>query len=208
MSAIFDNASSVTQGNKLSLMSASTLSGRRISQRRGPFLYTFEVVINPLSTDSTAYKNIRSEIASMDYGVNALVTTIPYLTKENGSWNTGVEDPIVDGANQTGRSVILGNFAPLQTDVIIDGDFLQFSNNTKVYQAIGNCDSDADGNVTVYLNSPLVVSPVDGTTVVYGENVEFSLAIDEANFNTNFMPRSVDTNVARIDTFILTEIIT
>jgi hypothetical protein len=207
MSAIFDNASQVTQGNKLSVMSATTLSGKRVSQRRGPFLYTFDVVLNPLSTDSTAYKTIRSEIAALDYGVTALTTTIPYLTAKNGSWATD-SSVTVDGADQTGRTVTLGGFTANQTDVIIDGDFLQFANNTKVYQAIGDYDSDASGNVDVYLNSPLVTSPADGSDVVIGEAVEFSLYIEDSNFQMSHTPRSTDSNIVKVDSISLTELIT
>jgi hypothetical protein len=204
MSAIFNNAAAVTQGNKLSVMSASSLSGRRIAQRRGPYLYTFEVAINPLSTDSDAYKSIRNEIANMDYGVSALITTIPYLTQENGSWSG---TPVVDGADQTGRTITLGGFTQSATNVIMDGDYIQFGNNTKVYQAIGDFDADGSGNVDVYLNSPVVVSPVDASSVVYGTSVEFSLITDEAKFGMGFTPRSVDSNIVKLDNITLTEVV-
>ena len=204
MSAIFTNASNVTQGNKLSVMSATSQSGRRISQRRGPFLYTFEVSINPMNTDSAAYKAVRREIASIDYGVDALTTTIPYLTKDSGSW---LGTPVVAAGSQTGRTVLLTGFTVSSTDVIVDGDFIQFANNGKVYQAVGDSSSDVSGNVSVNLNSPLITSPVAASTVSHGTTVTFSLVVNEAEFSVGFTPRNSSDNMSSFKSISFTEVI-
>jgi hypothetical protein len=205
MSAIFDNASSITQSNNLSVMSASTISGKRVSQRRGAYLYTFSVSLNKMPTSSSAYKNIRKEIALMDYGVNPLSTAIPVLTKDGGSW---LGAAIVAGASQTGRNVILSGFTASTSDAILDGDFIQFSNNGKVYQAMGDYASDVSGNVTVKLNSPLITPPINASSVIHGTSVVFSLAIDKAEFSMSFTPRSATDNFASANTFEFTEVIT
>ena len=206
MSAIFNNASSVTQSHKLSVMTNTTVSGKRVSQRRGPYLYSFDVTVNPLSTSSTAYNDIRKEISSMDYGVSALNTTIPYLTKDNGSWvgstNKGVRD-----AGVTGRTIVLKNFTASATDVIKDGDFIQFDGNTKVYQAIGDASADISGEVSVYLNTPLVESPGQNSVVTHGTAVTFSLVIEEPEFATGFSPRTINDNIASASQFKFVEVI-
>ena len=204
MSAIFDNASAVTQGAKIGLMSARTLSGKRVSQRRAPFLYKFEVDVNILKTSSAAYKAVKAEIASLDYGVTPLTTAISYLTTENGAW-TGT--PIVSGASQTGTTVTLSGFNASLTDVVNDGDFIQFANNGKAYQVIGNASSDISGNVSVVLNSPLIVSPVDASLVVHGTSVTFTLALEPTDFSMNYTPRTSTDNLVSPGTFAFTEVI-
>ena len=204
MSAIFNNASSIKQGNKLSLMSASTISGKRVSQRRGPFLYTFEVGVNVMSTDSTAYSAVRSEIASMDYGLNPITTTIPTMTIDGGSWSG---TPVVSGNSQTGRTLNLTGFNPSQTNVILDGDFIQLANNGKVYQAIGNYSSNSSGDVSVAINSALVTSPVTATAVTHGTAVTFTLAIDEADFTMEYTPKGLTSNLVSPGKFSFTEVI-
>ncbi len=114
MSAIFDNASSIVQGNRLSLMSASTQSGKRVSQRRGPFLYTFSVEVNIMATSSENYRLVRKEISEMDGGADPLSTTIPTLTTNLGSWGT---TPQVFGASQTGRFVDISGFGADDSDL-------------------------------------------------------------------------------------------
>ena len=274
MSAIFNNAVSVTQSNRLSVMTATVQSGRRVSQRRGPYLYTFDVTTRAMETTSAIYKDIRKEISNMDYGVDALSTTIPYLTKDNGSWSgtpivattetlTGSINPtasinlvgvgtlfttelvvgdyitvsgetrmvatitnnlelivtlaFTDTANDTspvkilshnGRTVGLSGFTSNASDVILDGDFIQFGNNTKVYQAVGDYNADSTGYVAVYLNTPMIEPPVSASTVIHGESVAFSLVINEAEFSTSFTPQSVAGSIATPATFSFTELIT
>jgi len=203
MSAIFDNASSIKQGNKLSLMSATTISGKRVSQRRGPFLYQFDVIVNMMPTSSEAYRNIRKEIAAMDYGVNALQTTIPSLTANGESWG----NPFVDGSSQTGRNVVIGGLTPNRTDIIHDGDFVQFDNNGKVYQVVGDFDSDGSGDATIKLNTPLIGSPTHGSLITTGTSVQFNLAIDNAEFVMGFTPRTATDNLVSPGTFLFTEVI-
>ncbi len=204
MSAIFDNASSIVQGNRLSLMSASTQSGKRVSQRRGPFLYTFSVEVNIMATSSENYRLVRKEISEMDGGADPLSTTIPTLTTNLGSWGT---TPQVFGASQTGRFVDISGFGADDSDAVLDGDFIQFDNNGKVYQAVGDHSSNALGITTVKLNSPLITSPTDLSTVITGTSVSFNLVVDEPEFSFGFTPRSAQDNFVSPGTFHFSEII-
>jgi len=204
MSAIFNNARGIKQGHKLSLMSTSTISGKRVSQRRGPFLYTFSVEMNIMATSSEEYKSIRKEIAGMDYGVEPLQTSIPTLTSNGGSW---AGSPVVVGGTQKGKFVEIEGLTPNTTDIILDGDFIQFSNNGKVYQVVGDFDSGSSGEAIIKLNSPLVISPVDGSTPILGASVSFNLAIDDAEFSMGFTPRTVSDNLVSLGEMNFTEVI-
>ena len=192
MSAIFDNASSIKQSNRLSVTSATTISGKRVSQRRGPFLYTFEVEMNMMATSSEAYKEVRKEISGMDFGVDTLSTSIPSLTTNGGTW---AGTPVVQGSNNSGRFVDISGLTASVTAIIQDGDYVQFGNNAKVYQVVGDFDSDSSGEVTIKLNSPLVATPVSGSTPVLGTSVVFNLAINEAEFPMGFTPRTTVDNL-------------
>jgi len=204
MSAIFDNASSIKQSNRLSVTSATTISGKRVSQRRGPFLYTFEVEMNMMATSSEAYKEVRKEISGMDFGVDTLSTSIPSLTTNGGTW---AGTPVVQGSNNSGRFVDISGLTASVTAIIQDGDYVQFGNNAKVYQVVGDFDSDSSGEVTIKLNSPLVATPVSGSTPVLGTSVVFNLAINEAEFPMGFLPRSSVDNLVEIGNMGFTEVI-
>jgi len=204
MSAIFDNASSIKQSNRLSVTSATTISGKRVSQRRGPFLYTFEVEMNMMATSSEAYKEVRKEISGMDFGVDTLSTSIPSLTTNGGTW---AGTPVVQGSNNSGRFVDISGLTASVTAIIQDGDYVQFGNNAKVYQVVGDFDSDSSGEVTIKLNSPLVATPVSGSTPVLGTSVVFNLAINEAEFPMGFTPRTTVDNLVEIGNMGFTEVI-
>lgn len=204
MSAIFDNASSITQSNRLSVMSATTISGKRVSQRRGPFLYTFSVEMNLMTTSSEKYREIRKEISGMDYGVDNIATSIPTLTANNGTWGG---TPVVQGSNNSGRFVDISGLTASTDGIILDGDYVQFGNNGKVYQVVGDFNSDSSGEVTIKLNSPLVATPVSGSTPVLGTSVVFRLAIDEAEFSMGFSPRSSTDNLVDFGKLEFTEVI-
>jgi hypothetical protein len=205
MSAIFDNAKSVTLGHKLSLVQTSSQSGKRSAQRRGPYLYTFEVDVNDMYTSSDKYHAINSELRLANYGVNTLSVTMsnqPFLI-ERGSWAGA---PKVKGGGQTGTTISMDGFPASTANVIRDGDFVQFPNDLKVYQAVGDRTSDASGNVILTLNTSLVKSPVDNAVLSVGKDVAFNLAL--IAFDDPVMsPRGVNDNIASWSSFEFEEVI-
>lgn len=212
MSAIFDNASSITLGHKLSLTQTSSQSGKRSAQRRGPYLYTFEVELNDMSTSSEKYHDVTSEIRSLNYGVELLYTRLHSVhTASRGSW---IGSPKIIGANQTGSSLEIGGFNASQTSVIKDGDYLTINGDSKVYQAVGEYDSDSSGYAVragtstreFSINSPLVVSPANNAAITHGELVVFKLALMEYSDPTVSPRRDVD-SVASWSGFKFEEVI-
>ena len=181
---IFTNAESVTLGHNLSIATAQALSGRRQSQRRGPYLYTFEVQLQIMYNTSDAYHAINSDLRAINYGVEVGTVKIPHgiIPDVRGSFDGS---PVVNGASQTGRTIQMNGFGFSKTDVIRDGDFLQFSNSSKVFQAVGDYDSNSLGEIVakgttnkgLKINTPVVVSPVSGTSLNTGADVTLKLAL-------------------------------
>ena len=212
MSAIFDNANSITLGHKLSLVQTSSHSGKRSAQRRGPYLYTFEVAPNDMTTSSDSYHNINSELRTISYGVNTSLISLPSsYTSSRGSW---VGTPLVKSASQTGSSITLDGFTISKSYVIKDGDFIQFNGDTKVYQVVGDYDSDVNGNAVAHgtttqgvsLNTPLVRSPADNAAVTDGSSVLFKVALTEYS-DASISPRNATDNLASWSSFKFEEVI-
>lgn len=212
MSAIFDNSNSITLGHKLSLVQTNSHSGKRSAQRRGPYLYTFEAEVNDMLTSSESYQNINSELRTANYGVNTVVTGIPgSYCSSIGTW---LGSPLVKGASQAGNSVLIDGFISSKTGVISDGDYMQFGGDNKVYQAVGDYDSNSSGDAVlkgtttqgVKINTPLVKSPSDNAVITNGINVQFNLALTEYS-DATIIPRDSSTTIASWSSFMFEEVI-
>ena len=81
-------------------------------------------------------------------------------------------------------------------------DYVQFAGSTKVYQVSEDANSDSSGNVTLKLNSPLVVSPGDNTAVTFGNDVSFNFAMMDRPA-TSYQPG----NIVMYGTFKFEEVI-
>jgi len=99
--------------------------------------------------------------------------TPPYLDDTSG---TPLGTPVVDGADQTGRTVDTTGWTPLSTDLLKAGDFIRFNSMKKVYMVTEDVDSDADGDATISIEPSLRVSPVNSDAIVYN-NVDFTVAL-------------------------------
>ena len=189
---MFNSADQVTLGHKLSIASAQALSGRQQSQRRGPYLYAFTLEMNNMSILSDRYHLINSDLREINYGVDTSIVTIPHgiIPDVRGSFDGS---PIVNGASQTGRTIQMNGFGSSKTNVVRDGDFLKFSNSSKVFQAVGDYDSNSVGEIIasgttnkgLVLNTPVVVSPVSGSSLNTGGNVSFKLYL--VNYSDPFI---------------------
>ena len=94
------------------------------------------------------------------------------MTKSRGIWSGS---PVVNQPTAVSGNTVNCDGAP--SSVIVDyakiGDPVQFSNDKKVYWLTADADTDASGNFTLKLDSPLVVDSVDGSTIKFGTDVEF-----------------------------------
>ena len=183
---IFNAAVSVELGHRLSIASAQALSGRVAAQRRGPYLYAFTIELEPMYNTSDMFHAVNSDLRAINYGVETDNVMVPHgiVPDVRGSFDGS---PVVSGADQTGKTVQMSGFGFSKTDVIRDGDFLQFSNSSKVFQAVGDYNSNALGEIIakgttnkgLVLNNALVVSPVSGTSLTTGASVVFKLYLED-----------------------------
>lgn len=216
MSAIFDNAYEIKLSHKQSIPMFISQSGFRSAQIRSPYLYAMSVSLNPMDTTDDNYFAVKKEIRDIRYGANILRTTVPLYTRHRGSW---LGTPAVSGYSAGRSGIMLDGFTANQSNVIRDGDFVQFSNSTKVYEIQGDYDSDSSGRIIVHrnstsdpvalgltLNTPLFQEIYRTTTVIIGSNVVFNLQL-ESYKDEILTPLNQTKNRAEWGEFIFTEVL-
>ena len=180
MSAIIDNARSITYQRQASIAQTKSQSGKRQAQRRGPLLYNFDVDLAPMLFNSSRHIAIEDEILDLNYSTLVATTKITNgdLTKPRGLW-TGT--PLIKGASQAGNSIIIDGASANRLNWARKGDFVQFNGLTKVFQVTEDANSSTGGVVTLKLNGSVPVggSPADNSSITFGEDVQFRLALVE-----------------------------
>ena len=83
--------------------------------------------------------------------------------------------PLVNGASQTGRSVITDGWNASIT-IFKAGDFCKFANHDKIYLVTADATSDGSGNSTISIEPALITSPANDTAITYTA-VPFTVAI-------------------------------
>ena len=71
--------------------------------------------------------------------------------------------PVVNGASQTGYSVITRNWSASVTSLLLAGDYIQIG--YRMYKVLDNVTSDSSGNATLNIWPNLRDLPADGTTI-------------------------------------------
>lgn len=104
---------------------------------------------------------------------------LPIHSTPLGSW-AGV--PVVNGANQSGRSLSVSGFTALQT-VAKAGDFFKLTSGTKVYKLTEDAASDAVGIATLVFEPALMVTPGNGEAIVKN-NVPFTVRLTSDNLES------------------------
>ncbi len=185
MSSIINKGENLALEKQVSIAQTKTQAGKRVAQKRGPTLYNLSVdvpvmKIGPDCAATDDYYSIEEEIMSLEYGSKTLQgagisgTIGGTFTTQRGSWGG---TPVVNGASQTGTSLIIDGATIGTTNYVRAFDYVQFEGSTKVYQIVNNENSDAGGNLVLDLNTPLVTSPGDGSTITFGNNVSFNFAL-------------------------------
>lgn len=110
--------------------------------------------------------------------------TLAGHTAPQGTWSG---TPVVSGASQTGRSVVLGGFTASQTGVAKAGDLFKFAGHTKVYMVTADASSNGSGVATLSMEPALLVSPSSGEALV-SSNVPFTVALTSDNLDMALSP--------------------
>lgn len=84
--------------------------------------------------------------------------------------------PVVNGASQSGKSLITSGWDPSIT-VLKEGDVFKLSTTNKVYMITSDCVSDGTGGCTLSFSPALTTSPADLEALVVA-NVPFKVQFD------------------------------
>ena len=76
----------------------------------------------------------------------------------------GTGTPLVNGANQTGSSIITDGWTASQTGIVCAGDYINVGTELKMVTADAN--SNGSGQATIYFTPPIRVSPADNSAIV------------------------------------------
>ena len=95
--------------------------------------------------------------------------------------NTGLGSPsgtpLVNGADQTGRSVVTDGWATANTVAIFKaGDYLKFANHDKVYCVVTDEISDGTGAATIDIEPSLIISPANDSAITH-TSVPFTVSL-------------------------------
>jgi hypothetical protein len=115
---------------------------------------------------------------------DTFTTVLPGHTTPQGNW---AGTPLVNGASQTGRSIVMDGFTASQTGVAKAGDLLKFAGHTKVYMVTADANSNGSGQATLAIEPALIASPADNEAVTT-TNVPFTVALASDNLDTSITP--------------------
>ena len=83
--------------------------------------------------------------------------------------------PLVNGADQTGRSVVTDGWNNSIT-IFKAGDYLKFANHDKVYTVVADATSNGSGQSTITIEPALITSPATDSAITY-TSVPFTVAL-------------------------------
>lgn len=88
-----------------------------------------------------------------------------YLYDHSHSTPSGVGtgSPLVNGASQTGNSLVTDGWTPSQTGILKAGDYFEVNDELKMVTADAN--SDGGGNATISFEPPLRASPANNAAI-------------------------------------------
>jgi len=129
---------------------------------------------------------------------------ISFFLKLNGSYGTflmgdplgatarGVATgtPVINGASQTGGSLVTDGWTPGTTGILKAGDYIQLGSGatSRLHKVLDDVDSDGSGNATLQIWPDLRESPSDNATItVTNPKGVFRLTSTQAAFDINRM---------------------
>jgi len=85
----------------------------------------------------------------------------------NGTASTSAGTPLVNGASQTGNSLIIDGATANQTGYLKAGDYIQLGTglSSRLHLVVEDADTDSSGNATLSIEPALRTSPTDDTGV-------------------------------------------
>lgn len=96
--------------------------------------------------------------------------------------------PLVNGASQTGGTLVIDGCTASQTGWLKAGDYIQLGSagSATLHKVLQDADSDGSGNVTLDIWPYIRTAPSDNATVTTSNTVgNFRLASNQQNWNVN-----------------------
>lgn len=97
----------------------------------------------------------------------------PETAIPRGQWSG---TPLVNGADQTGKTLILDGATPSITGWARAGDIINIAGQTKVYLVTADANSDGSGNVTLPIYPPLISSPANNSAIT-STDVKYTVSL-------------------------------
>jgi hypothetical protein len=182
------------------IVSSSFRLSRAVSASRSPFtfarqaykhqgaMWSGEVTFRPTTDEQAA------ELRSFIVELNGKFGTFLYGDPDRlakGILGVGGGTPLVNGASQTGTSLVV-DAAPLSTtDWLKKGDYFQLGTgvDAQLYMLVDDVTSDGSGNATLTFEPSLRSSPSDNDAVtITSPKGLFSLSANDTGWQSNHVP--------------------
>jgi hypothetical protein len=120
-------------------------------------------VLNLLNRDQAEAYN--AFLLSLAGRVGTFTMAIPGSETPRG---VATGTPLVKGAGQTGRSLIIDGFTTSTVGILKAGDWIQLGSGstTRLYKVLADVDSNGSGEVTVDVAPKIITAPADNDPVV------------------------------------------
>lgn len=106
-------------------------------------------------------RKLKAFLTSLN-GVTGRFYLTPYDQKEVYGVATGT--PLVKGASQTGKQLIIDGCTPNITGWLLAGDYFQVGNELKMITQ--DCNTDANGETTLVFSPALRTAPADNASII------------------------------------------
>jgi hypothetical protein len=120
-------------------------------------------VLNLLNRDQS--EDYNAFILKLGGRLGSFTTTIAGSETPRG---VATGTPVVNGADQTGRTLITDGWTVSTTNILKAGDFIQIGtgSSTRLHKVLDNVDSDAGGNATFDIAPKIVTAPSDDQAII------------------------------------------
>ncbi len=102
----------------------------------------------------------------------------------NGPAGVATGTPTVNGASQTGNSLITAGWTASQTGIVKAGDYIQFDNSTggrELHMVVADVNSDGAGAATLTIEPAIRVAPNNAAAItIAGAKAQFRLSDDDS----------------------------
>lgn len=119
-------------------------------------------------------RELQAWLMSMKGGAKTFLGFDPTNRNPAGIANTGQDTILVNGASQTGSSLVCNGARFSGTGILKAGDYFQVGNVGVAIQLkmmVEDADSDGAGNITLNFEPPLGASPIDNAPIIFNNPV-------------------------------------